>query len=93
MFDGYWHLQGWQGGNRDGDQVLPLCPIDGDTLLLISVLSVQSSATDTQFFSFLTQLSLQALWSRYVFFDDEVVDDADDDCGKRCREKRGLTLR
>ena len=32
--------------------------LDGDTLLLISVLSVQSSATDTQFFSFLTQLSL-----------------------------------
>ena len=72
---------------------MPLCPIDGDTLLLISVLSVQSSVTDTQILSFLTHLSLHALWSRSGDFDDEVVDDADDDCGKRCREKRGLTLR
>ena len=55
---------------------------------------------DTQILSFLTHLSLHALWSRYGNSDDEVVDDADDevddaddDCGKRCREKRGLTLR
>ena len=54
---------------------------------MISVLSVQSSATDTQILSFLTHLSLHALWSRYGDFDDEVVGDADDDdCGKRCRE-------
>ena len=79
IFDGYWHLQGWQGGNWDGDQILPLCPIDWDTLLLISVLSVKSSVTDTQILSFLTHLSLHALWSRYGDSDDEVVDDADDD--------------
>ena len=70
---------------------------------MISVLSVKSSSVnDTQIFSFLTHLSLHALWSRYGDFDDEVVGDADDDdadadddddCGKRCREKRGLTLR
>ena len=59
---------------------------------MISVLSVQSSVTDTQILSFLTHLSLHALWSRYGDFDDEVVDyaddgddddDDDDDCGKR----------
>ena len=58
---------------------------------------MKSSVADTQILSFPTHLSLHALWSRYGNFDDEVVDDADDDdcddCGKRCREKRGLTLR